>query len=455
MKIFRISLAVFIYFSTTLVIPQRALSQTDTTPERNSNNLPPKPAVPLSPRCLSFPLNVRRTSRLNVYERLDIAHSYELPDIKQSLTPLVGYSPQDSLFNEIAIQYASIGSSEQALSTVELIRQTFFKAETLIAIAKIHVKGKEQQLAINALSQALDIVESVGNDPQKEVLFFSIAEFYLQLTDFYLEVGEIKLASEAVLLTSQTIEQLKQKLPKKYILSHLALRLPAIGKLDEALTITRNLDLEQNKIDYLLTRIATSSVSLGKVDQALEIVRSFDEDERKDALLQIAIELASIGLVDQAMTIVENSEEDKVIILTRIIPQYINERKVNFAINLVQDIDDYCTRSIAFHELSSQLLEAEEYNLALQITSNIEVANIKNKALHTIAAKLAQIERYDQAMIAIQAIDNSRDKADTLIKIAENLIKVGQPEEAFELLSQALEMVQSSRIPTMIYFPSN
>ncbi len=405
MQIFRIFLAVLISFSTALTVSQRVLSETEITSEENGNSLPGNP-IPLSRFCVIPPQNFS-TSRF----------------IPQHRFPFYLYTLQEVHLSDIAKQYASIGDYEQAAKALELIKPKTLKVDTLVTLAESYLQKGEQKLAVDAASQALNIiVESiVGSDQDdfsEQTYFYDIAKIYLQAADSYLEVEETKLASEILSLASQTIRKLEGQILKEDLLSQLASQLVIVGKQEEALTIAASLDKEV----------------------------------RDNTLVQIGINLASLGQFEQAMEIAERlrkenaySEKSQSIIIANIAHKYINQGEAILAIGTVQNIEDFCTRSKAFSELSSLLLETEKYDSASQVADIIEEPFIKNNTLRTVAMKLVQQEKYEQAIAIIQGLQyrDSNNKADALIEIAENLIEAGKPEQASELLAQALEITQS------------
>ncbi len=451
MRILRISLAVLIYFSTTLAIPQRALGETETTSEKNGRSIPTGAFAPLPKIC--FP-----TSRLELIEaynsqiRVYQSQRWQLESLqieqfkKKIIYSIYSKSRQNEPLRDIAKQYISIGEFEQALSIIESIKEVFFQAEILTAIAESYTQAEQQQFAINTISQAVDLVENIENSSQKEGVLLYITDVYLQVADSYLKLGETELASEVISLASQTIEDIETESFKKYLLSQIALKLSTVGRIEEALAITDNLD--QDRKDFILEQIAIDSVNFNQFDQALEIYQALDQYPRNEILVQIVVELASLGQFERAMAIAEDFPEKQNVVVANVAQQYINQGESNLAIGIVKDVENYCVRSNTFQKLSSLLLEAEEYSLALEITDNIEDAGIKNNALNRVAIKLAEIEKYEQAITVTQSIEDSNDKADALIRISQKLIEAGKSEQASELLSQALEIVQSSPLPT-------
>lgn len=454
MKLSRIPIAIIISLLTSFVTSQLVLSETETTSGGNDNNIPKKIYIPRQRPCLFLPQisSPELSSRAQSYERrLDASKhlrmKYRFARLRLSHNPF----PQDSHLSKIAVQYASIGDFKQAFNIIKSIQQELLKAETLVSIAEFYVQEEDPQLAINTIFQALNLIKNSESESSKEVLFFSIASVYLQVADSYLDVGKTKLASEIILLTSQTIEHVEEKLFKEYLLSEIAPKLSAIGNMEEALAIAKKLDVNQDTRNDILMEIAVHSIGFAELEKALEIAQGLDKNRRDHTISQIAIKLASIGQFKQAITIVENFLDNKSVVIAKIAQQYIKKGKINLAVRTIQNVEDYCNRSKSFHELFSLLLEAEEYDLALQIADNIEAARIKSNALSTAAMKLAQIERYTQAITLIKSLGLPADQADALIKISSSLIEVGKSEQASEFLSQALEIVKSSPDLTRVY----
>ncbi len=454
MEIARISFAIILSSLTSLVTPQLAFSETETTPGENGNNIPKKIYSPPQRRCLFLSyrnrelyIQLQRHERsFDVLERRTIEENYQI--LRLGYNPF----PQDSRLSDIALQYASIGDFGQALNIVQTIQQKFPRVITLAAIAELYAEGGEKQLALETVSEAVDLAKNAEDELLTEELFFSITNVYLTVINSYLEAGEIKLASELVLLASQYTGNVKEELPKRYLLSKLAPQLSAVGKVDEALAIIEKLDINQNENERnrILEQIAINAASFGKVERALEIAQNLGGYKRNYAISQIAIKLASAGQFEQAIKIVTNFQVNQGVVMANIAKQYIEQGEINQAISTIQNIEDYCNRSEAFYEFSSLLLE-EEYDLALQVANNIEATNIRSYALQAVALKLAQLERYEQATIVIQGIEVPKDKADTFIKISRSLIEAGKSEQASEFLSQALEVVESFPTPAGVY----
>ena len=452
MEIPRISVAIILSFLTSLVTSQLVLSETETTSGGNGNNTTNRIYIPVQRPCLFLSYRNRELySQIKRYERLVDANQHLM--IKDSFTrPRLRYNsfPQDSRLSKIAVQYASIGDFEQALNLVQAIQKERPKVETIIAIAEFYVEEGEKQLALETVSEAVDLAQNAEGKLLKDELFFSITNIYLKVIDSYLEVEEKKLASEFALLALQYIENIEEELPKRYLLSKLAPQLSAVGKVEEALATTNQLDITQDERNRIWEQIAISAAGFGKVEEGLKIAQNLGENRRNYTILQIAIKLASNGQFDQSMKIARNFQVNQGLVIANIAKQYIKQGEMNQAISKVQNIEDYCSRSEAFYELSLLLVE-EEYDLALQIADNIEATNIKSHALQAVALKLVQVEKYEPAKIVIQSIEIPKDKADAFIEVSRSLIEAGKSEQASEFLSQALEIVKSSPDLTRVY----
>jgi len=123
--------------------------------------------------------------------------------------------------------------------------------------------------------------------------------------------------------------------------------------------------------------------------------------------------------------------------------QYIKTGQHDQAIQLTQNVKDYCNQANILYEVVGYLLDAEQYDLALQHAQTIEYRPRKNTALLDIAIKLAEARQFDQALQVTQTIQYAPNQAKALTRIATQLVEAGEQTKASEVLSQALEILES------------
>ncbi|NEP14584.1 MAG: hypothetical protein F6K14_31185 [Symploca sp. SIO2C1] len=314
------------------------------------------------------------------------------------------FSSKVGLLSQIALQYASIGQSDQALQSAQAIKDEYAKVDTLIEIAQLYVEAGEPEVATPILSQALPLVPAIKDESIKVDTLIGIAQLYI-------ESREPELATPILL---------------------------------QALPLVQNF-----KTDYrqttLLTSIAVKLTEAGQLSQALQVANTQKpEDEKVNTLVEIAIKLAQIGQLSQALEIAQGLNKfSQFRVWSKSAEHYIKTGQHNQAIQLAQNVNDYCDQAEILYKVVGYLLDAEQYELALQNAQIIEYRPRKDKALRDIAIKLAQAGKFDQALPLAQSIESVQNRAEALTQIATHLVEAGQQSKASEILSQALEITES------------
>ncbi|NET59949.1 MAG: hypothetical protein F6K47_28515 [Symploca sp. SIO2E6] len=350
-------------------------------------------------------------------------------------------SSKDRILSKIALQYASIGESEQSLQTVQTIQDEFTKTNTLVDIAQLYLEAEKPQLAIPVLAQSFQSAQTIEDESTKTDNLVKIAQLYL-------DIGEPQLAIPVLAQSFQTAQTIESESTKADNLVKIAQLYLDIGEpqliLSQALPIVQNLRTSYQQIT-LLTTIALKLTEAGQLSPALQIANSqTTEYDQVNILVKIAIKLAQIGEVSRAREVAQKLERDNELkVLSGIAEHYITTGQYDQAIQLAQSVKDYCHQARISHEIVGYLLNAEQYDLALQNAQMIEYRPTKYQALKNIVITLAQTRKFDQALQIAQSIESVQIQAEALTQIAIQLVEAGQQGKASEVLSQALEMTES------------
>lgn len=343
------------------------------------------------------------------------------PKFCSPLLPRVKISPPelettDRALVKIAAQFAAVGQYDRASSIVRTIEDNFSKAAALTAIAAQYTKVGRQDRAVENLSQALSIAQTIREDD----------------------------------LQSQ-------------VLADIAIEYAATGQYDQAQKIAQTIENNEDKADVLagITRQYARSRQYSRALQFVQTIKN--NSNRTEALAQVVRQSMEEGQVAQVAQNLSPAFDDctkagVVDVLKQQVSESIQAGKGSLAgknlsqiLVVAQSIQDSYLKGNALSDLAILYGKVGDFNQALSIAEGIENGSSKDRVLAAIASQYAAAGNNDQALRLVQKIENPYGKASALTEIASKYAEAGQASQASALLSQALEVVKLTQSsPTLI-----
>jgi tetratricopeptide (TPR) repeat protein len=365
---------------------------------------------------------------------------------------------KDTVLEKIAVNYAQLGDYEQAIQLADTIVEDIPKGRALARIVAQYVEAGQY-------NQARQVANTIEVQTSKANALIEIAA----------KTGEYQPA----LSVAQKIDEEESALAKSMILGKLALLFSKVGQekqadevLSKALDAARNIE-DKDTQAWELNRIAILYLELGKKEQAvkvsaktLAVANQFpDVDKKAKIYAGVAVVYGKAGERDLATSVLTQAvqmcetiqnKETKAQTLAEIAIASAKIHPYEQVLQLIQqtlgnvNTQAYALTRIAkdYEEAGDKEQAAKALEQAFQIAQTRNSTKDKSQILANIAVQLGKIAQYDRAIAIAQTLDaTQRDspKAFALAKIANYYAKAGQKEKAIALLSQALQVANTTQ----------
>lgn len=370
-----------------------------------------------------------------------------------------------NVLREIAETYAKLGDLNQALKTVKAMESTEDKALILAVIAGECVEIGQTEEAGHMLVQAFERAKTIKDASLDSKVLRTISETAVEAGDFNLALQAVEMMEsndqysgltviagkyvqtgqreQALMLLSEAIETAKtiKYSDRPKALFEIAVKYFEIGQKEQGeQLLSRALNaatIHEDRLlsDEVLHELAVNYAKAGDFDQALKMARSMGQHTggRPGVLAELAGEYGVIGQTEQAA------------------------RLLSEALQSAQSMLDSGEQTKALVELAGKYAELGQQEKAVKFLSQVREVTVvmledynKWGTLRSIAGNYAQAGDFNQAIKTVELIERSRGayRSSTLVEIAGRYIELKQYEEASLLLSQALDITQTStKIP--------
>jgi tetratricopeptide (TPR) repeat protein len=355
--------------------------------------------------------------------------------------------------SELQIAQATQEASEKVEEVLELAHQSASK-------------GQKAQ-ASEFLTKALNLSQSIKDSSRRD-------ELLIEIVAQFAEIGEDK---QALAITRNKIKDINQQAKALLLLNDLY-RLT--GNNDKALQIlqTAKAMVLDKKLDFRRGGIVAKYAEIGQYKQALELAKTLTSDyDKAEAGLAIARIFFNVGQYDNAFEVAKSMGVGFLDIpradiypgadlLVAIAKKYTQAGQYNLALEVTKAIPQKDYRISALRAIARQYNSVGQKDKAAEVlTEAFGIAKTwtpfvydgpqilqgsNGDILAEIAGDYADIGQYNQAMQVIEAIGDKNNavahKAEALLKIASAYGRVGQKQQAAEILSQALELRQTIQL---------
>jgi len=328
---------------------------------------------------------------------------------------------EDSALAYTAVDDATALRYDQALEKAQTIKNAFFRAKVLAAIAGELAATDQKSQAVSLLSQALKVAETIKDDSSKASALRAIAE---KLAENGQYDQALKVAHSIQDYSSQAsaLQAIAEKLAKN-------------GQYDQALKVAETIKDGDYKA-FALQAIAEKLAKNGQYDQVLKVAHSIEDGYyKKYALQAIAEKLAENGQYNQARKVAHSIEDDssKAYALKAIAEKLAENGQYNQARKVAHSIKDGHYKALALQAIAEKLAEKGHYDQARKVAHSIKGGDYKKYALEAIAGKLAKNGHYDQALKVAHSFKDDSSKAYALQAIAGKLAENGQYDQALKV----------------------
>jgi serine/threonine protein kinase/ribosomal protein L17 len=256
---------------------------------------------------------------------------------------------EDSALAYSAVDDATALRYDQAIEKAQTIKNAFFRAKVLAAIAGELAATDQKSQAVSLLSQSLKVAHSIQEGYYKASALKAIAEKLV-------ENGQYDQALKVA-------HSIQDDSSKASALRAMAEKLAKNGQYDQALKVAHSIKYGDYK-KYALQASAGKLAENGQYDQALKVAHSIEDgDYKKYALEAIAFKLAKNGQYDQALKVAHSIKDDS-------------------------------SKASALQAIAFKLAENGQYDQARKVAHSIEDDSSKASALQAMAEKLAKNGHY-------------------------------------------------------------
>jgi tetratricopeptide (TPR) repeat protein len=254
---------------------------------------------------------------------------------------------QDAFVN-IAYKLASSGKIDLALQVANRLDDRS-KARALGAIASSLAKTGQ-------FNQAMQLVETIKNDPLKAVALVRLAENLTEANQLEQVLQEVKKIQDG-------------SMEEEFTISSIAISFAKVGQFDRALQLASSSKSDQVK-DNALRSITRSLAQAGQYDRAKKVASTMKEGPDKAmAFVYIAASLAEVGKIADALQVVSSIEDRTPVTDTwfsETLMVLTEERKYNPALQMANTIRDENEKAWTLTELANELIKAGQTELASQ-----------------------------------------------------------------------------------------
>ena len=344
---------------------------------------------------------------------------------------------------EIATKYADVGQLDRVLQILKTTKDKESRNRVLSAMVSKYLNPDHYDLALR-------IANSVKDSAQKDWALAWIARDAVGhgLYDKALEVTHMlegaDSKAEGLIGVAGGCAQAGQK--EK-----------VMGILSQALEVTKTIE-DTSREDWALGQVARGYAAVGQYDQALEVTGKMGEfEEKTETLAEIARQHMKAGHYDQAITvahlIADPSAQYRT--LAEIADTYIvsgDKAKIRELLaQLLQVANAIQERPLLEGRIGRTFLMGRSPIDAMQYRP------IKARALAEVAGKYAKLgekeqaaELLSQAVKAAIAVTDALRKADTLVEIAGGYAELGQFDQALQIVGTIQEAYFKGRALVVI-----
>ena len=389
---------------------------------------------------LSFTLHASLscTRGLSEYRQNHLLAEVSRELVKQGkIENAITYMPKNySKFIELSIGLMKQGKTkeasialQEAIPYARAIDLNISKINALVEISTEQFKQGQLEFASSSLNEALSCIHDINSDwaNSKEGISRSL------------------IAQEEALFTIST-EMAKQ------------------GKFDEALTIARSLNNEDEK-SRALAGISTEFYKQGKLDEALTIARSINnEHEKSRALAMISTEFYKQGKLEESSSAIvdafssamgihvakykndlRSSDIYKCSALVAISSELFKQSKliesskvINETISFALNISDHYDKEITLEHISRELVNQGDFDQAFTIARSLNNDYNGNRALQDIFIEMTSQGNFDKALTIARSLNNDYEKSRALAGISTEFYKQSKFEEASSAINEAI-----------------
>ncbi|UBF24202.1 tetratricopeptide repeat protein [Kovacikia minuta CCNUW1] len=313
----------------------------------------------------------------------------------------------------------------QAIEVTKTFKQPESKAAVFVQVAEELINLKQPEKAAKVLPMALEAVQAITNQEQKEALLVKLVKLYAAVGDF------------------STANQILRDFPsvnsKEEAKGELAEGYAKAGKFERALEISTSIKEISSKA-YALSRIAAYYIEANRkakaskvLTQAFEIAKTIDDNQIKsDSLSNIAVGFATAGLDEQAFQVIQAIDADRRASESSELAQYYLENakydKVQQVIGVMRQLGDRFWVNTTLSNLAQAYIEKKRYDEALKIATSLEVEN-----------------QQEQMSIGFSSSSESRSgKLGVLTYLAAEYAKNGEQQKSVELFDTVFNLAQSA-----------
>jgi tetratricopeptide (TPR) repeat protein len=396
---------------------------------------------------------------------------------------------------EIAVSYAVVGQSDQALQVAQRMDKSQIKVEVLSQIAYQTAKAGQAKQAAAMFTQALQEANKLELPPDKVMGLEAIAtkyrlvgqndkatEILSQAVQGANDIWGVSFVKDTVLERIaiayaklgdynrgiQVANQIVEDVPKGRALAQIVAQYVAQGEYDQAREVANSIEAKASKANALI-EIAPKT---GEYQQALWAAQKIDENEsaqlKSIVLAKIALLYSKAGqekqaaeVVSQALQAAKRIEEpaSQVSQLTKIALLYAQVGKkeqaaevCSQALQVTRQFPDAAKKAVflagvavVYGKAGRNDLATAVFTQALQLAQALENEDNKARTLAFIAIASAKINPYNQAIELTQTIGDANIEGDALTQMAKDYEKAGNKQQAAQALEQAFGIVKTSK----------
>jgi tetratricopeptide (TPR) repeat protein len=331
-------------------------------------------------------------------------------------------------------------------------------------------KGLKPQ-ASELLFKALNLTQNVQDDGRRD-------ELLIELAARFAEIGQ---DNQALTIAKTRIKNTNERANALLVLTDLYRLTGENEKALQGLQVAKAMVLDKTLV-FTRSGIVGKYAEIGQYDQALALAKTIDSDyEKAEAGLAIAQVYFKAGRYDRAFEVAQSLGVGTLAIpqadlypgaklLVAIAQKHAEAGRYGLALEVTQAIPPADYRISALRAIARQYRSAGQKDKAAEVLSEaFKIAKAWSPIVYDgaqilpgsnasllaeLAGDRAELGRYDQAMQTVEAIGGKdyevADKAEALLKIATAHGRAGQTEQAAQVLSQALQLSQTIKLPYQI-----
>ncbi len=455
-----------------------------------------------------IPDTSRKNSALN-----QIAYQFtEAGKLSDALEVVKLLDSNSDALQGIADKYADIGKFAEALEIAQRIQDGGSKNRALANIATSYGKARKfsDGLQIAQKIEYEDLKNSALTNIAIDLAVAGRMADALQLIQVFDDYSK-KIAVVDIAIKLAEIGQFSRDLPidqtlteddeKGYVLAAVVTKLAAAGNFDDASKIAQTIEMkyfqvialsgvstyyERGKKRELAKNILKQGFQIAKtienpqhqaeifgiiaakymesgerelgksiLGQSLEIAHNIpDREQQESSLFLISSNLVEVGAVSEALQIANSfNDEVKQLAITQIVFKLIEIKEYSQALDLVSHPETEHLKREVMRKIGSDLLNSgddRKFDRLLELAGTLENDIFKEWGLANIAVELAAAGERDRGLQIAQTLSNQEMKESALLKIAESYRKTGQNERVSGILTEVLELVESTLTITEI-----